>query len=279
MVSVTSLRFENVYFNYSDEAHVLHGINLSLTEPGLVCIIGPNGIGKSTLVKCINKLLKPTEGQVLVDEKPISDYKLKEIARLIGFVPAGSSDSFAVSVVDTVMMGRHPYQKIGSTKEDMHVVYEVLKDLNITHLALRSFNELSAGQHQKVMLARGLAQEPEILILDEPTSNLDVRHQVQVAELLKDLAVRKKMIILMISHDINIAAKYSDKLIVMSTPGIIYKIGTPQDVISEDMMRYVYGMHCTVVDDEGHPHVILGKTLSDEELYRLHIDDDKLIDH
>ena len=274
-----TLKFEDVYFNYSDEERVLHGISFTLDDPGLVCIIGPNGIGKSTLVKCINKLLKPTEGSILVDGRSVEDYRLKDMAKVVGFVPAGSSDGFAMSVVDTVLMGRHPYQKAGSSKNDLHIVYEVLRELGITHLALRNFNELSAGQHQKVMLARGLAQEPELLLLDEPTSNLDVRHQVQVAELLRELAHRRNMTIVMISHDINISAKYADKIIAMSTPGIIFKIGTPQDVITEDMMRYVYGMNCKIVNDSGRPHVILGEILTDEEISELHIDDDKLIDH
>ena len=152
----------------------------------------------------------------------------------------------------------------------MHIVYGILKSLNITHLAMRNYNELSAGQHQKVSIARGLAQEPRILILDEPTANLDIRHQVKVIELLHDMAHEKGMTVIMISHDLNVAARYADKIIVMSTPGVVYDVGEPHEVITKEMIRYVYGMNCTVVDNEGRPHIILGSALSDEEVYELH---------
>lgn len=264
------LRFEDVDFGYKNQAQVLHKINLTINEPGLTCIIGPNGVGKSTLVKCMNKLLIPNSGKVTLNDREVKDYNLKELSTITSFVPATSMDNFSLNVIDTVLMGRHPYSKIGSEKEDMHIVYGILKSLNITHLAMRNYNELSAGQHQKVSIARGLAQEPRILILDEPTANLDIRHQVKVIELLHDMAHEKGMTIIMISHDLNVAARYADKIIVMSTPGVVYDVGEPHEVITKEMIRYVYGMNCTVVDNEGRPHIILGSALSDEEVYELH---------
>ena len=121
---------------------------------------------------------------------------------------------------------------------------------------MRSFNELSAGQHQKVMLARGLVQEPDILLLDEPTSNLDVRHQLDVTKMLKRLTEDKDILVIMISHDINIAAKYSDEIIMLHD-GSIYAVGTPDEVINEDNLKVVYQVECKVIEDEGRPHVIL----------------------
>ena len=266
---MSDLRISNLDFQYSEDLKILHGINLTLDSPGLICIIGPNGVGKSTLVKCINRLLKPTSGEVTIDGAPVSEYPPKELAKKVAYVPATSSDDFSMSVMDTVMMGRHPYHRFGSTKEDLHIVYEVLKELNITHLALRNYDELSAGQHQKVALARGLAQSTDILILDEPTANLDVRHQVQVTELMRDIAHNKGITVLMISHDLNVSCKFADRLIVMAYPGIIYRIGTPKEVISEDLIRYVYGMNSKIVDDCGRPHVILQNPLSEEEVKEL----------
>ncbi len=270
-------RYDGVDYSYKSGTQVLHDINLKIYEPGLLCIIGPNGVGKSTMVKCMNKLLIPSKGSVTLDDRNVRSYSLKELSKTIGFVPATSSDNFSMTVIDTVLMGRHPHQKVGSEKNDMHIVYQVLDDLKITHLALRSYNELSAGQHQKVSIARGLAQEPDILILDEPTANLDVRHQVQVIELLLRLSHERGMTVVMISHDLNIAAKYADKIVVMSTPGVIYRVGTPNEVITEDTIRYVYGMECTILNVDDRPHVILGEPLSDEVIHEMHRDE--MIEH
>lgn len=270
-------RYDGVDYSYKSGTQVLHDINLKIYEPGLLCIIGPNGVGKSTMVKCMNKLLIPSKGSVTLDDRNVRSYSLKELSKTIGFVPATSSDNFSMTVIDTVLMGRHPHQKVGSEKNDMHIVYQVLDDLKITHLALRNYNELSAGQHQKVSIARGLAQEPDILILDEPTANLDVRHQVQVIELLLRLSHERGMTVVMISHDLNIAAKYADKIVVMSTPGVIYRVGTPNEVITEDTIRYVYGMECTILNVDGRPHVILGEPLSDEVIHEMHRDE--MIEH
>lgn len=267
------VKTENMDFGYGDTP-VLHGIDLKIDEPGLVCIIGPNGVGKSTLVKCICKIIHPTEGAVYVDGHNLDDIPLKELAKVMGFVPVVSGDTFSMTVLDTVLMGRHPHQRMGTTSDlDLSIVDRTLNMMGISHLAMRNFNELSAGQHQKVAIARGLAQTPRMLILDEPTSNLDVRHQIQVTGLLRDLAHRHGMTILMISHDLNIAARFADKMIMMATPGIVYRTGTPGEVLTEESIRYVYGVECRIIEDCGRPHAILGEAVSDEEMRRLHAGD------
>jgi iron complex transport system ATP-binding protein len=191
----------------------------------------------------------------------------------MGYVPASTNDTFSMTVLDTILMGRHPHQKVRATREDLHIAYDIMRKMNILHLAMRNFDELSAGQHQKVAIARGLAQEPRILILDEPTSNLDIRHQMQTIEILRELAVDKGIMVLMISHDLNLASMYADKIIVMSTPGVIHRIGTPEDVINADMIRYVYGVESEIVMHKGRPHVILDSILSNEEIRELHSDE------
>ena len=253
------IRIKNVEFSYSS-VPVLSDISLDINGPCFVSILGPIGVGKSTLIHCINKILQPSSGAVFIDGKDVKDISSKDLAKDVGYVPYSANDSFPLSVVDTVMMGRHPHARWNTLDRDLDIVYDTLRMLGISHLAMRQFNELSAGQHQKVMLARGLVQEPEILLLDEPTSNLDIRHQLDVTKMLKRLSEEKGILIVMISHDINIAAKFADKVILMFQ-GRIFDVGTPKEVITEDNLRSVYGVTSEIVDDDGRPHVILKDAL------------------
>lgn len=235
---------------------VLKDISLSIKGAQLVSILGPNGVGKSTFIHCLNKILEPTDGCVCINDTDIKNVPIKELAKFMGYVPYSSSDNFPLSVTDTVLMGRHPHSKWGTLDDDLKIVYETLELIGITDLAERNFNELSAGQHQKVMLARGLAQEPKILFLDEPTSNLDIRFQLEITRLLKRLSRRKNMLVIMISHDINIASKYSDNIIMMHEGGI-YALGRPKDVITAENISKVYQVGAKIIDDNGKPHLIL----------------------
>lgn len=246
---------DGVGFSYSSTP-VLKDVTASIEGPGFVSILGPNGVGKSTLIHCINKILTPTGGTVFIDGADVKGISIKDLAKEVGYVPYSANDTFPLSVVDTVLMGRHPHSKWGSLNDDLDMVYSTLSLLGISDLAMRPFNELSAGQHQKVMLARGLVQEPKILLLDEPTSNLDVRHQIGVAKMLRKLAIEKNILVIMICHDINIAAKYSDKIILLSG-GSIFAMGTPAEVITKGNLKEVYGVFSEIVDDDGAPHVIL----------------------
>ena len=186
------------------------------------------------------------------------------MAKQVGYVPYTSGDTFPLTVVDTVLMGRHPHSRWKSLDRDLDIVYDTLRLMGIADLAMRPFNELSAGQRQKGMLSRGLVQEPNILLLDEPTSNLDVRHQIDVTKILLDLARKKNITIVMISHDLNIAAKYADNMILMYD-GSIFAVGKPYDVLTEDNLRTVYGVDSMIIDDEGRPHVILRDSIEDYE--------------
>lgn len=249
------LNVNGISFSYPSKS-VLNDITFDFDGPQLVAILGPNGVGKSTLIYCIDRILKPSGGAVLINDRDTREYPMKELAKTVGYVPYASSDTFPMTVVDAVLLGRHPHSNWKSTRADVKVVYDVLRMMGIEDLAKRQFNELSAGQHQKAMLARGLVQEPQILLLDEPTANLDVRHQLGVTKLLRDLAHERNMLIVMICHDLNIASKYADSILMMKD-GTIFAAGTSQEVITKENIETVYDVRCTVIDDEGRPHVIL----------------------
>ena len=247
---------ENLSFDYSPSANVLSDIMLNVEGAQVISILGPNGVGKSTLIHCINKILEPTKGVVMIEDRDVSEYSLKEIARKIGYVPYSSSDTFPLTVVDTVLLGRHPHAGWRTTDEDLEIVFDVLEKLGIQDLSMRYFNELSAGQRQRVMLARGLVQKPEVIMLDEPTSNLDIKHQLGISRTLKQLSRDEGILVLMISHDLNIAARYSDSIILMHK-GRVYAVGTPREVLTEDNIREVYGVSSRIIDEGGYPYIIL----------------------
>ena len=251
------IHVEGLNFKYKGtKSLVLDGLSIDIKGPQLISILGPNGAGKSTLIHCMNKILEPTGGTVMVNGYRVEDITMKEMAKISSYVPYTSADSFPLTVVDTILMGRHPHSKIGSIKEDLQIVHESLKLLDIEDLAYSMFNELSAGQHQKVMLARGFAQEPRILFLDEPTSNLDIKYQLEITRILRKMSRQKNVLVVMISHDINIASKYSDNVIVLHDHKI-HSVGTPEDVITKQMLKEVYDVDADIMMDNGKPHLIL----------------------
>ena len=256
---------KDLCFQYGSGRRVLNNINLTFDKPGLVCIIGPNGVGKSTLVRCINGISKPTSGDIFIDKVNTKDMSLKQISEHIGYVPAATADCFSMPVVDTIMVGRYNHYKFRSSKKDLGIVHRAMKVLDIEDLAMRGFNELSAGQHQKVAIARGLVTETEALILDEPTSNLDVRHQIYVTELLRAIAEEQNKLIIMICHDLNIAAKYAHEIIVMAPPGVIDQVGKPEEVFTKEMLRRVYGVDCEILMDGDIPFIKLGFALPEKD--------------
>ncbi len=275
---MTKIELKDVSFGYNSDKIVLRDVNLFIDKPGLYCIVGPNGVGKSTIVKCLNKINVPQQGQIFVDDVDISTLHYKDLAKKIGYVPVFSQDAFAMNVVDTIMVGRYNHSKDCTREENLKKVYEAMKLLHVEGLAYKKFNQVSAGQHQKVAIARGIVQETPVLILDEPTANLDVKYQVYVMEMLRAVAEQRDMIVLTISHDLNITAKYAHKVIMLAKPGVVHAVGTPEEVLTKENITHVYGVNCRIIEDDTDtsnpnirsgkisvPHIILGEALVIED--------------
>jgi len=248
------IKAEDVGVSYGSHK-VWEHINLEINEPGLISILGPNGVGKSTFMYTINKILEPSSGRVTIDGRDVMEMTFKDIAKSIAYVPQASGETFSMTVMDTVLMGRYPHSGYTLTEEDMMIAADCLTMVQMGDFAMRNFNELSAGQHQRVMIARGLAQEPRLLMLDEPTSNLDIYHQIRTMRMLRDIAHKRNITVLVICHDLNIASRFSDRIIMLSK-GRIHSDGTAEEVLTSETIREVYNVRTDVISVDGRPYVL-----------------------
>ncbi len=248
------LSIKNVVFRYASTP-VLENICMEVAPSEMVSVCGANGAGKSTLLRCINRILEPVKGSILLDGFDIKYMKMSEIAKHMGYVPQNASNMFPLTVFEMVLLGRRPYLGWRGSQADVEKVADVLKLMGLEKLAMRDVSELSGGQRQKVLIARALAQEPEVLLLDEPTSNLDIKHQLEEMELLKELVLKKKISVIMAIHDLNLASRYSDKIILMMN-GKIVAAGC--EVLTPKNIRKVYGVEVEVINsnNDGCPYIV-----------------------
>jgi iron complex transport system ATP-binding protein len=213
-------------------------------------IVGANACGKSTLLRAMSRLLSPRQGHVLLDGKSIHRTPPKELARTLGLLPQSPIAPEGITVADLVSRGRHPHQSLFSrwTRKDDEAVAGALTATKTEDLAERPVDELSGGQRQRVWIAMALAQQTDILLLDEPTTFLDISHQVEVLDLLTDLNHARGTTVVMVLHDLNLAARYADHLVAM-TEGRVHVSGTPRDVLTEENMRQVFGLESRIITD------------------------------
>ena len=235
---------ESLTFAYSGKI-VLDGINFESDHSEIICIVGPNGCGKSTLLKCMLTILTPQKGEIMLDGADIRNIQQSEIAKLLGYVPQTADQVFSSSVFDSVLLGRAPYSSWRSSDKDIDIVIDILALMDLDDIALSEFNHLSGGQRQRVMIARALAQQPEVLIFDEPTSALDIAHQLEVMDILTNLAKDKGISIIMVVHDLNLASRYADRIMMMKD-GAIYSEGAVKDVLTKKNIASVYGVNSVV---------------------------------
>ncbi|HLS92748.1 MAG TPA: ABC transporter ATP-binding protein [Microbacterium sp.] len=229
---------------------IVDGVDLTLPAGRISVIVGANACGKSTLLKTLSRLIPATSGQVLLDGERIDRLPTKQLARTLGLLPQQPIAPEGIAVADLVGRGRHPHQKLfrSWTAEDDRAVADALETTGVSELADRAVDELSGGQRQRVWIAMALAQETDVLLLDEPTTFLDLAHQVEVLDLLTDLNRSRGTTIAMVLHDINLAARYADHLFAMRA-GRLVATGAPRDVVTADLVREVFGLESDVIPD------------------------------
>ncbi|MDD5018898.1 MAG: heme ABC transporter ATP-binding protein [Candidatus Omnitrophica bacterium] len=220
---------------------VLRGISFSVRKGETIGIIGPNGSGKSTLLRLISRALTPQAGEVLLEGKNIRTFSLKEFCKRVAFVGQETPTEFSFSSREIVAMGRIPYLRRleSETKDDKEAIMEAMRLTDVLGLAQRETNTLSAGERQRVILARALAQKTNLILLDEPTSHLDIGHQAQILDLLRGLNRRSHLTIVMVIHDLNLAGEYCDRLILLHE-GRIVQEGTPEEILTYQNLETVY---------------------------------------
>ncbi len=237
-----AVRMEKVSFRY-DRAWVLRGVSLDVERGAFLGILGPNGSGKTTLLNLVDGILSPREGRVLLEGADASSLDRNELARMVAVVPQDSPLIFPFTVQEIVLMGRAPH--LGrwrfEGKRDFEIARDAMEKTGTLPLAGRPMSALSGGERQRVFIARALAQEPRILLLDEPTSNLDIRHQSEFFSLVAELNRTQGLTVIAVSHDINLASLYCRRIVLLKD-GTVHGEGRPEEIISEESIRNVFGV-------------------------------------
>jgi iron complex transport system ATP-binding protein len=250
-----NITVQGVTFSYRSTP-TLNAVSMQLQNSEVLGMVGPNGSGKTTLLKCINKILEPKQGKILLGEQTLKKMSRLDVAKQIGYVPQSTSgNNEATTVFEMVLMGRRPHVTWQSSIKDEEKVWEALKTLNVEHLAMRNFYELSGGEQQRVLVARSLAQEAKVLLLDEPTSNLDIRHQLEVMDLTRKLVANQKLSAAVAIHDLNLASRYCDKIVMMKE-GRVFAAGEAKDVLSAENIGVAYGVEVEIGYCKNNPYII-----------------------
>ncbi|MEK9629517.1 MAG: heme ABC transporter ATP-binding protein [Nitrospinota bacterium] len=245
------LKIDRLKFAY-DSKPLIKDINFSISNLEFVGLIGPNGSGKSTLLKLMGGILKCDQGQIDFKGNPINSIHKKELAQSLTWIPQDHPMVFPFTVQEIVMMGRHPYLTPLSFEadDDLQIVQEAMERTQTLQFSERYFNEISGGEKQRVMLASAIAQKPEIMLLDEPTSALDLKYQIQILNILKCLNEQNKITIVMALHDLNLASRYCQRLILLQD-GDIVSDGAPNDVLQKEIIEKVYGVEVELQNHNG----------------------------
>ena len=246
------LEVNSIDFSYGNR-QVLDGVSFAVKEKDLVSVLGPNGVGKTTLIKCINRVLTPDDGSVFIGGSDLHRMSKKDIAKNIGYV-AQRSETSKTTVFDSVLLGRKPHFQWDVTDKDMRLAGRVLHLLGLDGLALKYVDEISGGEYQLVQIARVLVQQPKLILLDEPTSSLDLANQHMIMHLVRNIVKKNNMAAIMVIHDLNLAIRHSDKFVLMKD-GMVYSVGGVE-VITPENIKAVYNIEAYVESVRGVPVVI-----------------------
>ncbi len=242
------LGIKNISLNYRDKS-ILDDVSFSVDTGEFFVIIGPNGAGKTSLLKVLSGLEKSHQGKVDVSGKNIGAYTRRNLSQVLAIVPQHIEVGFPFSVTETVIMGRTPHLGILGMegKEDFNIAREAMEFTDVAHLADRKLHQLSGGELQRVIIARAICQQPEIILLDEPTTALDPAHQLKIMDLMEKFRSENQTTIIMVSHDLNLAAMYGDRLLLLKE-GIVVQTGDPKEVLNKKLLEESYG--CQMLVDE-----------------------------
>lgn len=264
MDDVPLLEVRDLVKTYENGFEAVRGVSYKVGSGMLVGLIGPNGCGKSTMMKCINRLHDATSGEIFVDGESILDKRPSQVAKKVATVPAELNGSFGLTVFETVMLGRYPYLKNAwwEPEEDEEMVIDALRKFGVEHLKDRPVGALSSGERQRVLIAKAYVQEPRLMLVDEPTSHLDMKYKLEVMDYLTAM-VQKDKTILVAEHDISLMARYCDMCIIMKK-GEIVRMGDPKEVITADLIREVYEVEASVGFDSDGALFVLPKKFNVE---------------
>ncbi len=239
------IRIQGVEVRYNS-VKALDDISMDVDEGEIVAVLGPNGSGKTTLLKTIDGILKPVKGSVYIDSKNVLQMGRKEAAKLVSFVPQHINMVQGVKVIDFVVTGRKPHIDFAPTTRDIELVLKYLRYVDAEHLADRDIMELSGGEFQRILIARALVAEPRIILLDEPTANLDIKYQIAILNLIAKLSKEKKLTVVMSLHDLTQAYRYAEKAIFLNN-GRVHAMGKIEEVMNEEVIEIVYGVKAKVM--------------------------------
>ncbi len=251
-----TLNIKNLSFAYKKDLKILDDISISLEQGNILGILGPNGTGKTTFIKCINRIHEPLEGEIIFEDRNLRALKHEDVAKIIAYVPQYINTSFSMSVIDAVMMGRLPYAKRSYSEDDKRIVFDVIRSMELEDFAFRNIRELSGGERQRVFVARALAQNPKMIILDEPTSSLDLHNQLFILRTIEKVAREKNITIVMTIHDLNLAAMFCDKILMLKNKKI-FAYGSTDEVLTEDNVNTMYKVNTKITEEEGYKHIRL----------------------